>query len=132
MRGRLPKPAELHVIEGTLNVTRHAHFKDGPLGDGLPIKPKAMKGRASAIWDETLRCAPWLKESDSKTFFVWCCMAAEAERSVAKMTASRINNFRGLTSQLGLDPTARARMRTDGPKKQSDPAEGYFKPKAAG
>ncbi len=119
----------MHLVEGTTNVTRHKDRGNEPQPTGVPIKPKAVKGRASVIWDQYAEQAYWLTEVDSQKFAVWCKLSALIEKSVDKASAARISQWRGLGSELGFDPSSRSRI--DAKKKSpktKDPAEKYFKP----
>jgi len=125
MRGRKPKPTFLHVVEGTLNVTRHADRPDTELPAGRPVKPKWLKRRAARIWDEYAPRMVWLGEIDSAMLAAWCSLFAEFEADQA-MSAPRISQMRGLAAELGLTPSARTRFRTDGDKTKADPAAKYL------
>jgi hypothetical protein len=112
IRGRKPKPTHLHLVEGTLNVTRHAGILDAPETAGHLAKPRyiARDKRASAIWDEIVAGCWWLGEVDGYKLGMWCAMQAEFEKSPKGMIASRIAQLRGLGCELGLDPSSRSRL----------------------
>jgi phage terminase small subunit len=123
MRGRKPKPTFLHVVEGTLNATRHADRPDTEPPVGAPIKPKWLKRRAARIWDEYAPRLPWLGEIDSAMLAAWCSLYSELEADPT-LAAPRISQMRGLVAELGLTPSARTRFKADGEKKRADPATG--------
>jgi hypothetical protein len=105
------KPTHLHLIEGTLNATRHKDRKDEPVLTGKPSKPKFLRGRASKLWDEYVAIGYWLTEADSHAFAIWCSLTAEAERGTAKMTASRLSQLRSYGGELGFSgPGNRSRI----------------------
>lgn len=62
MRGRKPKPTELHLLEGTFRPDRHGARPVAP-GPGLfpeldreiPKPPANLQGAALTIWTETVR-----------------------------------------------------------------------------
>lgn len=127
-RGRKPKPTHLHVIDGTLRGDRHK--RDGePEPDGRPVKPKKLKGRksrASEIWDEIIERADWLSWADGPKAHVFCVLMAEFEKAPLKMPSARITQIRTLGSELGLDPSSRARIGGEGNRgKKDDPLTKY-------
>ena len=76
-------------------------------------RPLNLRGRAAELWGEVAALCWWLADTDGFKAGVWCALQAEFERGPAKMTAARINALRALGSELGLDPTTRARMQAD-------------------
>src|SRR4051812_29320290 len=105
------KPTSLHLVDGTLNTTRHKDRKDEPVLTGKPAKPKFLRGRASKLWDDYAAIGYWLTEADSHALAIWCGLTAEAERGIAKMTASRLSQLRSYGGELGFSgPGARSRI----------------------
>lgn len=126
IRGQRPKPTMLRVLEGN---REHRPLPTGePSPEGAVVKPKKLRGRAGALWDEFIARAFWLTWADGPKAMMWCHLQAEFERSPAKMVSSRIAQLRALGSELGLDPASRARLGTakETPKKDGDPAAKYF------
>lgn len=104
------KPLEFHRRDGTLRADRHSERQE-PQPEGKPAKPKWLRGRASKLWDEYVGVAYWLTAADSHNFAAWCGLAAELERGITKMVASRISQYRMLGDVLGLaGPGSRARI----------------------
>ena len=102
-----------------------------PVGEpqpGGPIeRPARLKGRAAVLWDTFIARAFWLTWADGPKAFMWCQMYAEFEKGPSKMIAGRIAQLRVLGSELGFDPTSRARMGTKpSAKAKADPAQSYF------
>ncbi len=128
VRGVKPKPASLHIVNGTFEPSRHAaRAAEEPIAAGSLAKPKHLKGRASKIWDEAAPLLTWLAEADSPTLALWCELEMEVRRSVADMTASRISQWRALASELGMTPSGRARIGTaKANAKEKDPRQKYF------
>lgn len=105
------KPTHLHAVDGTYRSDRHGDRENEPQPEGKPVKPKFLKGRASEIWDEYAAVCYWLTAADSHSFATWCSLAAELERGVKKMVASRISQMRALGSELGTSgPGTRSRI----------------------
>jgi len=118
------KPTHMHLVEGTLNVTRHANRKDEPKPTGRPKKPTNLAPHELAVWDEYFAIAYWLTEADTEIFAVWCSMTAtEVHRhvkmvegaktivgGVASMDAARLAQWRMLGQELGLTPAARSKI----------------------
>jgi phage terminase small subunit len=77
-----------------------------------PVKPKWLTGRGAALWEDLVRMAFWLREPDSFKLAAWCDRQAEFEKPEcrAEWTASDRREHRALGSELGLDPSSRARM----------------------
>ena len=75
-------------------------------------KPKWLEGRGAQLWDELVRVAFWLREPDSYKLAAWCDRQAEFEKREcrAKWTAADRREHRSLGSELGLDPSSRARI----------------------
>lgn len=124
IRGTRPTPTVVRLATG--NPGKRPLPKDEPLPQGPLVKPQKIRGRAAALWDEVAGVATWLTSADGYKLHVWCELHAEFERSPRRMVAARIGQLRAAGSELGLDPTSRARLgKTDSGKKQ-DPAEQYF------
>jgi phage terminase small subunit len=110
-RGRKPKPTHLKLVEG--NPGHRALPEDEPTVSGDPVRPKWLKGRPSALWDEVLAFAYWLTVADSYKLAAWCDRQADFEKSRKDWTAADRREHRSLGSELGLDPSSRARMGND-------------------
>jgi hypothetical protein len=115
----------MHLVEGTLNATRHAARADEPKPTGRPVKPKSVKGRAGQLWDEMLPTAYWLTEADAQVFANWCRLSAMVERNFKDVPASMHAQLRSYGSSLGFDPTSRSRIKVK-PEKPKESAWGKF------
>lgn len=73
--------------------------------------PRGMKGRTLELWHEACGLAPWLVNADRYKLHAWAIQQAKFERAPNKQTASDRRELRASGSELGLDPTARQRMR---------------------
>ncbi|OGA59977.1 MAG: hypothetical protein A3G81_26090 [Betaproteobacteria bacterium RIFCSPLOWO2_12_FULL_65_14] len=123
IRGASPKPTLLRLVEG--NRGRRPIPRGEPMPEGAPVKPKWLKGRAAALWDEVLAFAFWLTVADSYKLAAWCDRQRDFERHRKTWTAADRREHRSAGSELGLDPSSRARMGTKDAKKK-DAAEKYF------
>jgi phage terminase small subunit len=125
-RGPKPKPTHLKLVAG--NAGRRPLPENEPDPGGKPVKPKWLKGRGAALWDEVMQFAFWLSVADSYKLASWCDRQAEFERGRKTWTAADRREHRSAGSELGLDPSSRARMGAppDGGKKKDDPAGAYF------
>jgi hypothetical protein len=86
MRGKVPKPTHLHVVEGTLNTTRHRKRKAEPKPVGeLSSPPAWMNEGQRERWEYAIRHAPGglLKKLGESTLTAWA-VAAAAHRDLAQ------------------------------------------------
>ena len=120
VRGQRPKPTALRVITG--GKPRAGE----PQSLGRPQPPVKMTGRPAALWRRYVLPAYWLGSADGPKAWLWCELQAEAEASVAAMTAARLGQLRNLGGELGFDPVSRARMAGPAPSNNLDEAESYF------
>jgi len=110
-RGPKPRATHLHVVDGTFRKDRHTEDQPTPGGD--PVRPKWLKGRPASLWDEVLAFAYWLTVADSYKLAAWCDRQADFEKHRKTWTAADRREHRSLGSELGLDPSSRARMGND-------------------
>ncbi len=126
--GQRPKPAILKIVEG--NPGGRPIPTDEPAPGGEPVMPRWLRRqRAIALWDEVTGFAYWLTVADSYKLAAWCDRQADFERSRKKWTVSDRREHRTLGSEIGLDPSSRARMGSPNVKpkqQQQDPAAKYF------
>lgn len=125
VRGAKPKSTHLHLVDGTHRKDRHERAGE-PKPEGAVERPKSLRGRASSLWDQFIARATWLTWADSPKAAMWCHLQAEFEKSPTGMVASRIAQLRALGSELGLDPSSRARMGVIG-SKPADPKDPHAK-----
>lgn len=84
--GRKPKPTRLHVIEGTLNATRHKKRDKEPVPQGELIEPPGwFSEQQREIWAYGLKSAPrgLLKALDQSVYVVWV-IACDVHRQAAE------------------------------------------------
>jgi phage terminase small subunit len=97
--------------------------------EGKPVPPNWLTGRALELWNETLGFGFWLTRADTYKLASWCDRQADFERSRETWTAADRREHRSAGSELGLDPTSRARLGPCAPAPSAayDPADEYFK-----
>lgn len=123
--GQRPKPTILRVVGG--NAGKRPIPKNDPMPEGRPEKPPGIDGEAEALWNLRIERAHWLTWADTDKAAMWCILQAEFYASEGQMVAARIGQLRALGSELGFDPTARARIGSGGQgEKQHDPAAEFF------
>jgi hypothetical protein len=129
-RGQRPKAGHLRLMEGNKGhrPIYHDPVPSIPAGfnNGL-VPPKALKNREQQLWDEYIVAATWLTKFEAPLAFMWVSLTAEFEKNPAKATTSRIAQIRQVGSELGFDPSSRAR-RGIGDKEppKADPGAKYF------
>lgn len=156
MAGRKRKPTHLHLVEGTLNVTRHRARKAEPVPvDDLAAPPAWMDAAQQETWRYAIKHAPLglLKKLDSSVLATWavaCCLHQQAVEQIAKLGASgllyRVPSTGTLVqspligvvnrqaaimikaaSELGFTPTSRAKVSIEPNGRIEDPAERFFR-----
>lgn len=93
-----------------------------PIPQGAVERPSGLRGKPGQLWDKFIARAFWLTWADSTKAAMWCHLQAEFEKSPVNMVASRIGQLRALGSELGFDPSSRARLGTgsSAPKSKFD------------
>lgn len=124
IRGRKPTATVIRLATG--NPGRRPIPMGEPVPNGAIERPAGLKGKPAALWDRFIARASWLTWADGPKALMWCHLQAEFERAPGKMVASRISQLRALGSELGLDPSSRARLGGSGRDKPQDPAERFF------
>src|SRR5215831_16581573 len=129
MVGRKPKPTSLHLIQGTLNATRHAARSDEPKPQGEVRKPAFVKAAAARLWTQYapgLIAQGVLTAWDVDMFGVWCVLMADFQKSPQRFTAALMTQMRALASSFGLVPTDRERLHVPKAIVEENPAAKYF------
>jgi len=109
LRGKKPTATVIKLAQGTFRGDRH-DAKREPKPQGAVEKPPRLRGRASTLWDQFIDRAFWLTWADGPKALIWVHLQAEFEKSPVKMQSARIAQLRALGSELGLDPSSRARL----------------------
>ena len=108
-RGTKPTATVLKLVTGKPGhrpLPKDEPQPKGPLGK----RPRYLKGRARALWDEVSRLAWWLGDVDVYKLGVWCEMQAKYEKRPESRTPAFVGQLRALGSELGFDVAARTRM----------------------
>jgi phage terminase small subunit len=112
----------LRLVTG--NRGRRPIPKGEPMPSGKPVRPKWLRGRAASLWDDVMAFAFWLTVADSYKLAAWCDRQAQFENPQIRKrwTAADRREHRSLGSELGFDPSSRARMSTHDPGREGDNA----------
>lgn len=127
IRGQRPKPLALRVITG--NAGHRPLPTDAPVMAEKGEKPAFLRGRASVIWDihaPILDKAGVLASADVYSLAAWCQLSALVEKGAHKMPSQQLAQWRALSNEFGLTPSARARLKVDKPGQKEDPAARFF------
>jgi phage terminase small subunit len=124
IRGQRPTATIVKLARG--NPGKRRIRDDEPIASGRPVKPPKLRGRAAKLWDEVVEFAFWLAAADSYKLHIWCELQAEFEQDSGRMLSSRIAQLRAVGSELGLDPAARARLKTGPTNDKKDPAAEFL------
>lgn len=125
IRGARPKPVALKAVTG------NPGKRDLPGAGDYEVRrepleaPESLTDEQRKLWSRYIDTAWWLTEHDATAAYIWVCLQAEFQQDPAGMTAARISNLRSAASEIGLGPSARARLALEGAGKQ-DPADGFF------
>lgn len=98
------KPTHLHVIEGTLNTTRHRKRKNEPQPVGnLSQPPDWFSPEHLEVWHFGLRHVPpgLLKSFDMSVYVVWCCAVVGHKLAAQQLARTGLN---GLLHRVGGRP----------------------------
>ncbi len=128
-RGRKLKPAHLKIVTGNPGKRPVAldPAADADMDHDNELEPpRKLLKREQELWERYIRPAHWLTVFDEPRAFAWVKLQHEFERKPGDMVASRIAQLRALGSELGLDPTSRARMGSGDKTKKADAASKYF------
>jgi hypothetical protein len=124
IRGQKPTATILRLAAG--NPGKRPIAAGEPEPGGVIERPDKLKGKPGALWDRFIARCHWLTWADGPKALMWCHMQAQFERDPDGMIAGRISQLRALGSELGLDPSSRARLGTKGADgNEKDPASKY-------
>lgn len=131
-RGRPRKPTKLKLVEGNPGKRRlPAEGEEWePGGEAEPSAGVMRDAAALAVWDELapmLMDAGLLTAADGRAFSALCLLTADFDARPAGFPASKIAQLRGLYTDFGLTPSARARLPARPPEPEDeDPEEAFF------
>lgn len=121
--GRKPKPPGLKMVQGNPG-RRPLPEADIDMREGALAPPAELSDRQKALWSRYIDTAWWLEDYDAPKAYIWVCLQIQFQDDPEGLSAARIANLRAVGSELGLDPSARARM--SGPKGGEDPTDEFF------
>lgn len=105
--GARPTPARLRSLRGAKNGT-------GPTADVIvadAVCPEYFDKERKQYWDRYIVPCFWLTVVDEPKAIMWCNLFKQYQSDPDGMSAPRIHQMRTLGSELGMDPTSRARAR---------------------
>jgi hypothetical protein len=132
IRGIKPKPSILKLVTGGPGKAPAGEIPVDPAlidpgYDNHLEPPRKLSRRQNELWNSYIRKARWLTPFDVPRAFMWVELHARFERKPGDMVAGMIAQLRALGSELGLDPSSRARIGTSKAKHGNiDPADSYF------
>lgn len=108
-RGAKPKPAQLRLVDGTRNATRHGsedslreRAEASATTFGKLEKPAYLKGQAAWAWKRFIAPAAWLDASREGIAIAFCELWEEFRFNPKGFPASKHGQMRAYMSELGL------------------------------
>lgn len=80
------------------------------------VKPKNLPKKVSNVWDRYIKPMTWLRGIDEPKCTLWCHMTAKLEEDWLGPAPYFLAQWRGLATELGMDPGSRARIMGVKPK----------------
>ena len=127
MKGRKPKADFLKLVTPGTHSKRPKRVA-APVAAGQLQPPYRLSGRVAEIWREIVAVADWLGPADRYKLAGFCVLQAQFEEMGRAMLPSLISQWRGLASDLALDPIARLRLGVT-QKSEPDPADKFLGPR---
>jgi phage terminase small subunit len=127
MKGRKPRADFLKLVAPGTHSKRPKRIA-APVATGHLQPPYRLSGRVAEIWREIVAVADWLGPADAFKLAGFCVLEAQFEEMGRAMLPSLISQWRGLASDLALDPIARLRLGVT-QKSEPDPADAYLGPR---
>ena len=123
-RGVKPKPAQLRLVDGTRNPTRHGSetalrekAEAAITAFGKLTRPRHLTGQARKAWDRYINPAAWLDASREAAAIAFCELWDEFVSSPQKFPASKHGQLRAYMSELGLTDERNRKDADDGKAK---------------
>lgn len=124
-RGKKPKPPYLKIVQGNPG-RRPIEIPSGPESREGPLKPpKKLTKEQAALWKRFIDPAHWLTDFDAPKAYAWVCLQAQHDEKPGEFKAALHGQLRLIGSELGLDPSSRARLGIS-TKRNDDPNAKYF------
>lgn len=140
--GRPPKPTQLHVVDGTYNVTRHADRSFVPSSGGEPERPDGLDDYGRECWDKFVTPVVSARVAEAfdtigvaeacrlYSFYRRSCDAAAldpVDKNARCAVVGYWSAFERVAAKYGLTPADRIRLVPQKPEGSSDPAEAHFR-----
>jgi len=108
--GPKPKPTHLKVITGNPG-KRRLNQHEPEIIEPLGSPPAGWQAGAKALWHEMVGCAPdgVLTKADRHLIEISVRLLAQI-RADAEVSAAHMSQFRACLSEMGMTPSARARL----------------------
>lgn len=120
------KPANVHRLQGTFREDRHGNSVE--VEPGMPERPFWLSASAIIVWREVeseLRDAGYLTRLDGNALAIYCELQAEFIADPAGFAPQKLSQLRGLMGELGLTPSARAKLPAPEKPKPKSAFEGF-------
>lgn len=126
IRGNKGKPPYLKLVTGNpgrrpIRVNPYIEDREGPLKP-----PHRLAKPQASLWRRCIDSAHWLTDQDAPLAYAWVCLQAQHDDAPDEMGAAKLCQLRLLASELGLNPSSRARMGVS-TKREHDPTDEFFK-----
>lgn len=116
-RGRRPSVTLLKPLKGR----RHPATTGEPMPEGVPEPPMVLSKRHREVWDRYIEPSYWLTRLDEPKALMFTYLMREFLDDPGGMPMERQKQLRYVASELGFDPTSRARMG----RAETDPLDDY-------
>jgi hypothetical protein len=123
------KPTQLHVIQGTLNRTRHKDRKGEPVG-GAPIGPAPADWPLPTVevWNEIVRAIPeGVATAADRLIIELTTRLTIKMRSKGECAPVLASQLRCCLGSLGMTPADRSRVASSVTASLDDPGERFFR-----
>jgi len=116
MAGRPRKPIELHLVQGTAEISRFRRQKrelEPQISEKLGGAPEWLPAEAAAEWEAKRISTPWLKSTDASAFMAYCGLFARIKAKLISdddITAGEWAAFRSYCQSFGFDPASRCKI----------------------
>jgi len=107
------KPNEMHKLEGTFRKDRHGG-DEIQIEQEIPAPPNWLDQEAMIEWVRIVLLMDeykMLKATDMVALATYCCLYSCMQRQRDAFPSSKMSQLRGIMNDLGLNPTARSRIK---------------------
>jgi hypothetical protein len=122
------KPTQLHVVQGTLNPTRHKDRKGEPvIGEPLGDAPPQWPVPEKIIWAEVANAIPAGVATKADRLIVELTCRLLIDMRAKKLTPALASQLRYCLASLGMTPADRSRVASSVTARLDDPGERFFR-----